>query len=199
MRARRGKQPLPALGHSSNSDGPSQVGLIFPPPELFQLIYDQNTTPNSTRNTSDDLLSEGSSQSSATTPDLEPPITGSKKRNAVLYPLELAPRSKSIVAKEGEKEFLEDLGNYIPLGSLTLRPSIGGGAYLHQTRWTESSDTWLAFHDYCDLKDAHPALSARILANSNWVRVFARKQQRYVLFQSKSFFLCSRPLFRHKS
>lgn len=64
------------------------------------------------------------------------------------------------------------------MGSLTLQPSIGGGAYLHHTRWVESSDTWLAFHDYCDLKDAHPVLSARILANANWVRVFARKHQR---------------------
>ena len=63
------------------------------------------------------------------------------------------------------------------MGSLTLRPSFGGGAYLHQTRWTESSDIWLAFHDYCDLKDGHLALSARILANANWVRVFARKHQ----------------------
>lgn len=59
-----------------------------------------------------------------------------------------------------------------------MRPSIGGGTYLHRTRWTESSDTWLAFQDYCDLSDGHPALSARILANANWVRVFARKHQR---------------------
>lgn len=73
---------------------------------------------------------------------------------------------------------MEDIGNYIALGTLTLRPSIGGGAYLHQTRWRESSDTWLAFHDYCDPKDTHPVLSARILANANWVRVFARKHQR---------------------
>lgn len=64
------------------------------------------------------------------------------------------------------------------MGSLTLRPSIGGGAYLHQTRWRESSDTWLALHGYCDLKDGHPALFARYLANANWVRVFARKHQR---------------------
>lgn len=59
-----------------------------------------------------------------------------------------------------------------------MRPSIGGGTYLHRTRWTESSDTWLAFQDYCDLSDGHPALSARILANAKWVRVFARKHQR---------------------
>lgn len=157
----RGKQPLSALGHSSDSDGRSQ-----------------NTTPNSTPNRSEDLVSAGSSQSSATTPGLEPQTTGSNKRNVVLHPLELVPRSKYSAAKEGEKEFLEDLGNYIPLGSLTIQPSIGGGAYLHRTCWTDSSDTWLAFHDYCDLKDAHPALSARILANSNWVRVFARKHQR---------------------
>lgn len=126
-----------------------------------------------------DLASEVSSQTSATTPDLEPPITtGSNKRNVVLYPLELVPRSNATAAQDGEKKFLEDIGNYIALGSLTLRPSIGGGAYLHQSRWKESSDTWLAFHDYCDLKDAHPILSARILANANWVRVFARKHQR---------------------
>ena len=126
-----------------------------------------------------DLISERSSQSSATTPDLEPQNTsGSTKSNLVLYPLKLLPRSKSIAAKDGEKEFLDDLGNYIALGSLTLRPSIGGGAYLHQTRWRESSDTWLAFHDYCNAKDTHPALYVRILANSNWARVFARKHQR---------------------
>ena len=125
-----------------------------------------------------DLTSEDSSPSSATTPGLEPQITtGSSKRNVVLNPLELVPRSKQTVPKNGEQEFLENLGNYIALGSLTLRPSIGGGAYLHQTRWLESSDTWLAFHDYCDLKDAHPTFFARILANSNWVRVFARKHQ----------------------
>ena len=193
MGAPRAKQPLPAMGHSSNSDTPSQVGLILSPHQLFRLIYDQDTTPNSTRNPSDDLLSEASSQSSATTPDLEPPITGSKKRNTVLHTLEPVPRSKPSAAKEGEREFVENLGNYIPLGSLTLRPSIGR-AYLHQTRWTESSDTrsWLTFHDYCD-QDTHPALFARILANSNWVRVFARKHQRYIPFQNK-YFQCSRPL-----
>lgn len=92
--------------------------------------------------------------------------------------MELVPRSRTTAAKDGEKEFLEDLGNYVALGSLTLRLSVGGGAYLHQTRWTESSDIWLAFHDYCELKDGHPALSARILSNANWARVFARKHQR---------------------
>lgn len=133
---------------------------------------------NTSLNDLNDLVSEGSSQSSATTPGLEPQITtGSNKRNVALYPLELVPQSKPTATKDGEKEFLEDLRNYIALGSLTLRPSIGGGAYLHHTRWTESSDTCLAFHNYCDLKDAHPALSARILANSNWVRVFARRHQ----------------------
>ena len=125
-----------------------------------------------------DFTSEESSQSSATTPGLEPSsITDSDKRNVVLYPLDLVPRGRPNTATNGEKEFLEDLGNYIPLGSLTLRPSIGGGAYLHQTHWTESSDIWLAFHNNCDLKDSHPVLSARILANAKWVRVFARKNQ----------------------
>ena len=99
-------------------------------------------------------------------------------RNVVVYPLELVPQSQPATGKDGEKAFLKDLGNYIALGSLTLRPSIGGGAYLHQTRWTDSSDIWLAFHDYCDLKDGHPAVCARILANANWARVFARKHQR---------------------
>ena len=93
------------------------------------------------------------------------------------HPLGLVPTSNPTAAKDAEKEFLEDLGNYVALGSLTLRPSIGDGAHLHPIRWRESSDTWLAFHDYCDLKDAHPALFARILANANWVRVFARKHQ----------------------
>lgn len=135
-------------------------------------------TISSTQTNINDLASEVSSQTSATTPDLEPPITaGSDKCDVVLYPLELVPRSKPTAAKDGEKKFLENIGNYVALGSLTLRPSIGGGAYLHQTRWKESSDTWLAFHDYCDLKDAHPVLSARILANANWVRVSARKHQ----------------------
>ena len=90
----------------------------------------------------------------------------------------MVPRSQPTAAKDGEKVFLEDLGNYVALGSLTLRPSVGGGAYLHQTRWTESSDIWLAFHDYCDLEDGHPVLFARILANANWARVIARKHQR---------------------
>lgn len=128
-----------------------------------------------------DLNSERSSQSSATTPDLEPQISSGSsksKRSVVLDPLELVPQSNTTAnttaAKEGKKEFLEDLGKYIALGSLTLRPSIGGGAYLHQT-WRESSDTWLAFHHYCDLKDAHPVSFARILAKSNWARIFARK------------------------
>ena len=125
-----------------------------------------------------DLASEESSQLSATTPGPEPIITGSNKRNVVLYPMELVPSSRTTAAKDGKKEFLEDLGNYVALGSLTLRPSIGGGAYLHQTHWAESSDIWLAFHNHCELKDGHPALSARILANANWVRVFARKHQR---------------------
>ena len=84
---------------------------------------------------------------------------------------------KPTTAKDGEKEFLENLSNYFALGSLTLRPSIGGGAYLDPKRWIESSDIWLAFHDYCDLKDGHPALAARILSNAKWVRVFARKHQ----------------------
>ena len=92
--------------------------------------------------------------------------------------MELLPRSQMTASRDGEKEFVEDLGNYVALGSLTLRPSIGGGAYLHRTRWTEPSDTWLAFQDYCDPKDGHPFLSARILANANWARVFARKHQR---------------------
>ncbi len=89
----------------------------------------------------------------------------------------MVPRSEPTTVKHGEKEILEDLGNYIALGSLTLRPSVGARAYLHQTRWTESSDTWLAFHDYCNLKDTHPVSSARILADGNWARVFARKHQ----------------------
>ena len=89
----------------------------------------------------------------------------------------LVPRSKPTAPKDGEKEFLKDLKNYIALGSLTLRPSVGGEAYLHQARWIEA-DTWLAFHGYCDFKDSHPVLFARALANSNWARVFARKHQR---------------------
>lgn len=133
----------------------------------------------STQTSLNGIASEGSGQSSATTPGLEPqPTTGPNKRNAVLYPLELVPRSRTDAAQDGEEEFLKNLENYIALGSLTLRPSIGGGAYLHQTCWRESSDTWLAFHDYCDLKDGHPALFARTLASPNWVRVFARKHQR---------------------
>ena len=92
--------------------------------------------------------------------------------------MELAPPSRTTAAKDGKREFLKDLGNYVALGSLTLRPSIGGGAYLHQTRWKESSDIWSAFHDYCKLNDGHPALSALILADASWARVFARKHQR---------------------
>ena len=92
--------------------------------------------------------------------------------------MEQVPRSRTTAAKEGENGFLEDLGNYVALGSLTVRPSIDGGACLHQTRWTESSHIWLAFHDYYDLKDGHPVLFGRMLANANWARVFARKHQR---------------------
>lgn len=139
------------------------------------MIYYQ--TPKSIRTTLDNFTSEGSCQSSATAPGLESQTPCSDKRDFALYPLGLLPRPKASAAKDGKKEFLEDLSNYIPLGSLTLRPSIGGGAHLQTTRWKESSDTWLAFHDHCDLKNVHPAFSARVLANSNWVRVFARKHQ----------------------
>ena len=161
------------MGQSDDSEASTPVRF---PQIALHLSADLTPyqTVEYTQKNLNDLSSEVSSQTSATTPDLEPP----NKCNVVLYPLELVPRSKPNAAKDGEKKFLEDIGNYVALGSLTLRPSIGGGAYLHQTRWKESSDTWLAFHDYCELRDAHPVLSARILANANWVRVFARKHQR---------------------
>lgn len=78
--------------------------------------------------------------------------------------------------------FLGNLNNYLPLGSLTLRPGIGGRAYLHEEEWTESSrgcdcGLRLAFHDYLVAKDRHPAFSAFKLAESQWARVFARQHQ----------------------
>lgn len=93
-------------------------------------------------------------------------------------------RSKINPVDSVKINFLRDLGNYVPLGSLTLRPSIGGGAYLHQKEWIESSSEyncglWLAFHDYLTPKDGYPAFSARKLAETQWVRVFARKHQEH--------------------
>ena len=123
-----------------------------------------------------DLIAEGSSQSSATTSSLEPQRnTGSTKRKAPLDSHEMAPRSILSAAKDGQKKFLEDLGNYIALGSLNLRRSNLGGAYLHQTRWTALNDVWM---DCSDPKDEHLILAAYFLAKAGWARAFARKHQR---------------------
>lgn len=78
--------------------------------------------------------------------------------------------------------FLQDLNNYLPLGSLTLRPSIGGRAYLHEEEWTESSRGYdcglrLAFHDYLTAEDGHVVFSALKLAESQWTRVFAKQHK----------------------
>ena len=126
-----------------------------------------------------DLAAEGSSQSSAATPGLESQrLTGSTKRNVTLDPEEMLGRWRPSAAKDGAKEFLEDLGNYIALGSLTLQNRLCDGAYLDQTRWTDSDETWMAFHDHSDSKNAHLVWSAYCLAKENWARTFARRHQR---------------------
>jgi len=81
-------------------------------------------------------------------------------------------------------EFLADLNNYIPLGSLTLRLSISHVENLQQTEWIEpdsgyNSGLWLAFHHYLSVSDSHPAFSAHKLAESQWIRVFVRKHQQH--------------------
>lgn len=100
-----------------------------------------------------------------------------KELNAIAH-------SRANPADAAKAEFLGNLNNYMPLGSLTLRPSIGGGAYLQQVDWTEpnfeySCGLWLAFHDYLTASDGHPAFSARKLAESQWIRVFFRKHQQH--------------------
>ena len=75
----------------------------------------------------------------------------------------------------GQAGLLDILNSYIPLGSLTVRLSVGGGDYVARDDWTESNDLWLAFHDYLVSRDAGPVAFARTLADNKWVRVYARK------------------------
>lgn len=126
---------------------------------------------------STDSASEGISPPSASIPSL-------KSQKPLLEKLDANAHSRAIPADAAKAAFLGDLNNYIPLGSLTLRPSIGGGAYLQQIDWTESNSEyncglWLAFHEYLTASDGHPAFSARKLAESQWIRVFFRKHQRH--------------------
>ena len=128
---------------------------------------------------SSDLIVEGSSQSCVPTPNLKPEIVpGPTRRNVGLDSQEMVPRWRFSDAKAGQKEFLEDLGNYIALGSLTLRKWLCGGAHLHQTRWIESNDSWKALLERPDFKDAHLVKSVYSLAKDDWIRFFARRHQR---------------------
>lgn len=77
----------------------------------------------------------------------------------------------------GKAGLLDILNSYIPLGSLTVRLSVGGDDCIARDDWTESNDLWLAFHDYLVSRDAGPVAFARTLADNKWVRVYARKHQ----------------------
>lgn len=126
---------------------------------------------------STDSASEQIGSSSASTPSLRP-------QKHLLKELDPNPHSRVTPADAAKAGFLGDLNNYIPLGSLTLRPSLGGGAYLPQIDWIEPNTgyncgLWLAFHDYLTASDGHPAFSARKLAESKWIRVFFRKHQQH--------------------
>ena len=73
---------------------------------------------------------------------------------------------------------MEDLGNYIPWGSLTVRPHAEDGASVQQNRWTKLDYTWSIFHNHNDPNNLHTPTSVRVLTSANWIRVLIRKHQR---------------------
>ena len=143
----------------------------------MSVLTDLYQTPGSSQASLDNRAAEEYHQSSAVNPGLKAQPTRSEKHNVIPCPSELVPGLGLTTTKDGETDFLEELDNYMPLGSLTIRPSIGGTAHLHPILWTELTDALLAFHTYCELKDAQPVFYARFLADANWARFFARKHQ----------------------
>ncbi|KAL6717407.1 hypothetical protein ACLMJK_005322 [Lecanora helva] len=81
--------------------------------------------------------------------------------------------------------FTQDIGNYIPLGSLTLPISADQGLNLHDTEWIDEhieSDLSLASSDHRTTNHAGSVLSAQKLSESGITRLLRRKHQRNKAF-----------------
>ena len=137
-------------------------------------------TPESTQASPTGPSSEGSSHSRTTTPGPISHGTGSYscEPNEIYSSKKVKSSSSDISATNGPAALSNILSHYIPLGTLTLRPSGEGAIYISRDDWTESNDLWLAFHEHLNCRDAGPVAFARTLVDNRWIRVYARKHQR---------------------
>ncbi len=73
-------------------------------------------------------------------------------------------------------EFFKDPNSYLPIGSLTIPMSFGGGDTLSEKDWKDSNDTWLAFQGYLNTAEHKNAVAfAKRLADQRWIRVSASR------------------------
>ena len=93
-------------------------------------------------------------------------------------------RSEQDSIKTNPVRFFDDLSNYIPLGSVALSLNYGGKSLPYTNGWIEmDSDrylsSWADFYDCIMDEEGDPCVPARKLAETPWIRLFARKYNAY--------------------